>query len=146
MFDGVTGFYIFVDFLSAYFIHCWEKNVTVSDCNNWSLEFLLCLSGLRTWESVHEDMGLIPGLSYWVKDPVLLQAEEYIADISCIHCCCGCGIGPSCSSNLSPSPGTSISHRCGLKKEEKKSISLFYPFISVFLHVFCNSVVSWIYI
>ena len=32
-------------------------------------EFLLWLSGLRTQHSVHEDTGLIPGLTQWVKDP-----------------------------------------------------------------------------
>ena len=33
------------------------------------LEFLLWLSRLKTLQSVHEDSGLIPGLSQWVKDP-----------------------------------------------------------------------------
>ena len=38
------------------------------------MEFLLWLCGLRTWHSVHEDVGFIPGLAQWVKELVLLQA------------------------------------------------------------------------
>ena len=40
--------------------------------NRMGMEFLLWLSGLR--HSVCEDAGLIPGLTQWVKDPVLPQA------------------------------------------------------------------------
>ena len=32
------------------------------------LEFLLWLSKLRTWHSVYEDVGSIPGLAQWVMD------------------------------------------------------------------------------
>ena len=32
------------------------------------------LNRLRTQHSVHEDVGLSPGLTQWVKDPALLQA------------------------------------------------------------------------
>ena len=45
--------------------------------------------------------------SIWVKD----QALPQVADVTQIHYCCGCGVGHSCSSNLTPGPGTSICHR-----------------------------------
>ena len=40
----------------------------------YCLEFLLWLSGLRTWHSVFEDVGSVPGLPQWVKDRTLLKA------------------------------------------------------------------------
>ena len=43
-------------------------------------EFPVWLSRLRTWHSVREDVGLIPGLAPWVKDPAFATS------------CCGCGI------------------------------------------------------
>ena len=46
------------------------------------LEFLLCLSRLRTQHSVCKDSGLIPGLAQWVKDPASLQAAMQVADVA----------------------------------------------------------------
>ena len=38
------------------------------------MEFPLWLSALRTHYSIHEDVGLIPGLAQWVKVLELPQA------------------------------------------------------------------------
>ena len=41
--------------------------------------------------SIHKDVGLIPGLTEQVKDPVLLQAAAQV--VAWIWHCCGYGIG-----------------------------------------------------
>ena len=39
-----------------------------------SLGVPVVLSGLKTWHSICEDEGSIPGLVQWVKDLAMLQA------------------------------------------------------------------------
>ena len=42
---------------------------------------------------IYEEVGLIPVLTQWVKDPVLLRAAAQAEDVAWIPHCCGCGVG-----------------------------------------------------
>ena len=79
------------------------------------IEELLCLSRLKTEHSIHEDKGLIPGLTQWFKDPVLHKlwhrSQMWLRSGIVVAVVLAC----SYSSDSTPSLGTSICHGTALK-------------------------------
>ena len=70
--------------------------------------------------SMHENAGLIPGLTQWVRDLALPQAAAYVADMAQIWHCCGCGIGwPVPIRPLAWEPPYAVG--VALKKKKKKT-------------------------
>ena len=54
-----------------------RENLTLGvSLKSYISEFPLWLSRLRTQNNIHEDVGSIPGLAQWVKDPVLPKLQH----------------------------------------------------------------------
>ena len=51
------------------------------------------MNGVPVLAQQAENAGLIPGLTQWVKDPLLLQASAMVADMAQSRRCSGCGVG-----------------------------------------------------
>ena len=91
-YPGTLGF----SYLEVWFLSTWASH---SQVGGGLQEFLWWLRGLRTHHSVHADVGLIPGLAWWVKDPALPQMVVHVSDVAWIQDCHGCSIGLRCSFN-----------------------------------------------
>ena len=72
--------------------------------------------------SIHEDAGLIPGLAQWAKVSDFsseLWSKLQVQLRSGMTVAVAVAVTDSCSSDLTPSLGTSISLWCGPKKKKK---------------------------
>ena len=107
---------------SVAFLHTSNEEVEHEIKNTISLEFPLWLSKLRTQCYLCEDVDSILGLTQRVKDLALPQAVTQVTDVAWIWRCCGCGIGISCSYDLTPGLRTSICRRCALKKKKERKM------------------------
>ena len=70
------------------------------------------------WTRNHEVAGLIPGLTQWVKDPVLLwlwhRLQTWLRSVIAV----AVAVAGGYSSNWTPRLGTSICHECSPKKKK----------------------------
>ena len=60
---------------------------------------------LMNLTGIHEDEGLTPDLTQWVKDPSLPRLVVQVEDAAQIPNCCGCGVGQQLQLQFDPQHG-----------------------------------------
>ena len=88
---------------------------------------------VKNLTSIHEDVGLIPSLVEWVKDPEFPQAAVQVANVAGIWHHCGCGVGrwlwcrPAAAALIQPlswelpyAAGVALKSKKKKKKKKKK--------------------------